>query len=105
MDWQEIASQIAQAAVTPAQRVNALALLDAAESCPAPRSISINPRDAGLSMHWADVEIAVFEDRYEAYRFWDGDTQIQHWPHLPEEQIDPALLDSLFAGPVGGCQP
>ena len=34
-----------------------------------------------------NLEIEVFEDRYEIYRFFDGNTDIRHEPHMPGDEL------------------
>jgi len=41
------------------------------------------------------IEIEVHEDHYEFYQFFDGRTDIRHFPHLPDEPIPVPLIDIL----------
>jgi hypothetical protein len=44
---------------------------------------------------WGQVEVEVFEDRYELYRFKPGQTDIQHFDHVPGATVPVQLLDQL----------
>jgi len=97
MSWFDIKIQVEGLNVPSDQFANALDLVSAGHDVPAPLSATLGSYDAGLSLHWADRELTVFADRYESYTFADGDTLINHWPHLPGQAVDPALLAILVA--------
>ena len=42
-----------------------------------------------------NLEIEVFEDRYEIYRFFDGKTDIQYEPHMPGDELSVAFEAEL----------
>jgi hypothetical protein len=42
-----------------------------------------------------NLEIEVFKDRLEVYRFFDGRTDIWNEPHLPGARFSPKLLAEL----------
>lgn len=48
------------------------------------------------------LEIEVFDDRYEIYRFFDGKTDISHEYHKPGEPMSSAFLREL-PNPIDGA--
>lgn len=42
-----------------------------------------------------NLEIEVFEDRYEIYRFFDGKTDIRYEPHMPGDELSVAFEAEL----------
>lgn len=42
-----------------------------------------------------NLEMEVFEDRFEVYRFFDGRTDIWYEPHAPGDQLSPAFEAEL----------
>lgn len=96
MDWTTCTSQIEKLELSPAQQANVNTLLSAAVTIPAPAELTLNPYDGGISLHWDNYELATFDDRYETYRFSEGETVIRHWPHSPGEPCNDAMISELM---------
>ncbi|GAA0460761.1 MULTISPECIES: hypothetical protein [Sphingomonas] len=103
MGWEDIAVEAEAMDCAAPQRANLRDLINAADALNAPQSITVNPYDGGISLHWigCDFEIAIYDDHYESYRFSNGETAIRHWPHAPGDPVEAVLLEQIGgAGPT-----
>ncbi len=48
-----------------------------------------------ITLWWSGLEIEVFEDRFELYRFQSQKTDIAHFEHEPGTPIPAELLDAV----------
>ena len=81
----------------PAIIANVQELVAACHSrCSVPSGVGKGYWDT-VSISWAHVEVEVFEDRYELYRFGQGDTKIEYFDHVPGTDVPLPLLSQLPA--------
>lgn len=96
----DLKSQIEHSDFTDAQRTNSVDLLELLYGLGAPHSVSINSYDGGFSIHWDRYEVAVYGDRYETYQLGSADSVIHHWPRLPGQPVDPAMMNEIRAATI-----
>jgi len=92
MTWATLPQRLANMATSERQRRNILDLVEGLRDCPAPKEVTTNPYDGGVSCHWPGYEIATYDDRFETYEFEDGRTEIKHWPRGLDESVSPGLI-------------
>lgn len=95
MDRNDLRARLERMGLEQPQTVNALDMLAAVDLAHVPNDVSLNSSDGGVSMHWSGFEVAIFADRYETYRFSDGETAIRHWPRLPGQPLDDLMLSEV----------
>ena len=67
----------------------------ALQSVTPPNRVTRNGYDASISLHWGSYEIATYPDRFETYQFSDGETVIQHWPHVSGAKVASELVQEI----------
>lgn len=100
-DWESVEQAVTQLVhgrpdlFAPAIVANVQELVAACHSrCSVPSGVGKGYWDT-VSISWAGVEIEVFEDRYELYRFGQGDTKIEYFDHVPGTEVPLSLLSQL----------
>jgi hypothetical protein len=95
MSWAAVEHRVLELGLSAEQRANFSRLVTCLEVAPLPHDVTKSPYEAAISLHWARYEIAIFADRFETYRFGDGETIIRHWVQAPDAPIATELVDEV----------
>jgi len=94
---QTVASSVAESTeqFEPATISNVIDLLRAvSKQCPIPNAVTKGYWST-IRLCWKDIEIEVFDDRYELYRFNDGATDIEYFERTSGADVSPDLIAKL----------
>jgi hypothetical protein len=100
-DWnavQDAANQTISASsdpFDPAVIANVHDLIEACRRiCPVPDGAAKGYRST-MQFSWGNLEVEVFDDRYEFYRFKQGHTDIEYFSHAPGSIVPVELMNHL----------
>jgi hypothetical protein len=95
--WQAVARSIEDSPepFVPATISNVRDLLRAIpKTCPIPVGTGRGYWST-IRIWWKEIEIEVFDDRYELYRFGKSKTDVEHFERTPGTEIPPDLVRQL----------
>jgi hypothetical protein len=99
--WDAIAATVAETISASPEPFAPATILNSEEfvrecrlRCPAPEGVAKGYWST-IRIWWKGMEVEVFDDRYELYRFTQGDTRIACFEHAPGREIPLELVDQL----------
>jgi hypothetical protein len=99
--WDAVAKEIAQSIAASADPFDAATIVNVHDlvtvcrtQCPLPEGTKKGYWST-ISIWWPSIEVEVFDDHLELYRFSNGSTGIQHFDHSPGAQFRADFLDQL----------
>jgi hypothetical protein len=100
-EWEPVARAVGQAIEFSPEPFSSATIANVHEfisacriSCPTPDGVAKGYWST-IRIWWKGLEIEVFDDHYELYRFGQGGTVIEHFNHTPGTELPPDLMIKL----------
>ena len=100
-DWEDVERQVEKSVTNSLVPFDAGTISNARDFlrvtrrlCPIPEGVAKGYWST-VRIWWKDIEVEIFEDRYELYLFNSGQTDIQYFNHAPTTEVPSELIQHL----------